>query len=293
MPKARLELARFVSNPRILSPVRLPNSATRAKVKTCLLLLFPHRIAKMEADQEKAEFKSSTSPSLGQTLKEVFQESIRSVPWVFRRVSLQFAVYWIPFIIVVIVLINQVPAFSNSPIMKSIFITGLHFLDKCFIIFLVPYLVYAFLNQNQKESIPKFKNFVAENIFPLVINHIKAAFVILAYLLLLIVPGVIKAIRLAFVTQATFFDEEFKSGGSALKASQKTVKGSFFTIVCLMLFVGVVVYFLISKGLFLLIPLERGHLVRDILDYIYQFYAGAFASLLMTQAYFILKRLKG
>ena len=206
-------------------------------------------------------------------VKIISRESISSTPWVFKEFTFKFSIFWIPIALLILYYCKSFFDFEASPPLASLVTYGLHFIAGCFTIFIVPYFVFVFLHKEGKlefsgelsESLTqksqfKFKDFLTENIFPLVINKIKAVFILFAYFLLPIIflvvvriaklsliveilayfffiPGIIKFFRFAFITQATFFDEDYKQGKiSALKASHNTTKGYLFLILAILIF---------------------------------------------------------
>ena len=246
-------------------------------------------------------------------IKEVWVESLRCTPWVFKKLTLSFGLVWLPIIIVVTILLNLFgfgefpihPALSHPTINFSIkdgLYSGFHLFELCFTIFIVPYFVYAFIKKEKGESVIKFRDFIAETVFPLVINHIKTFFVIFAFFLLLIIPGLIKVLRLFFVTQATFFDEDcLKKQKSALKASHSLTKGHLGTLILFMLLYFV---FIIAASALSAIPAAllafsfeaAGEIAsssaKDIVIYGADFYEKSFSLILTTQLYFALSKAK-
>ena len=111
------------------------------------------------------------NPTRQQIFSKAFKLSIETAPFVFKNVNRTFAFYWVPFMILVLFILNFF--FGNLPFkvpLASVF-------DKIFTIFIIPYWVYAFL---RKESALPFWDFIAENVTPLVINYLKTFFVIIS-----------------------------------------------------------------------------------------------------------------
>ena len=105
-----------------------------------------------------------------QIFSKVFKLSIETVPFVFKNVNRTFALYWIPFMVFILFILNFF--FGSLPF--KILIAS--FFDKMFTIFIIPYWVYAFL---RKESALPFWDFVTENVTPLVVNYLKTFFVVI------------------------------------------------------------------------------------------------------------------
>ena len=269
---------------------------------------------------------ASQPPGEWSVFTEVFRESLRSAPWVFKKATLNFGLIWIFFAAPAIILINyfglgDFPAFPalesilserlsshsgagrGGPFsVKNMMLFNIHLLELCFIIFIVPYFVYAFINKEKGRDAVKFRDFAAATVFPLVINHIKAFFVILGFFVLLIIPGVIKYFRLAFVTPATFFDEDcLKKRQSALQASSELTKGHFWKVVLFFLSIFLLslvfsalasltggLLFLPFKGMSLLAA-ESG---TDIFVYGCNFYKTCFVLTASTHFYFALVKIK-
>ena len=155
-------------------------------------------------------------------LKPTFGQTLRSYPFVFKKISIYFGIYFF--------------------LLSSLFYAGGHFLFNLsetnfqtqnlfyfslpllfahlFLIFMIPYYGYHYNTQ----SAPPFWDFIGNKVWPLILNQIKAVFVILFFLLLLIVPGIYKAIRLFFLTETVFFD---KNPGGFLKKTGQCSKGYF------------------------------------------------------------------
>ena len=164
---------------------------------------------------------------------------------------------------------------------------SLLWVGKAFVIFMAPYYVGKYC---QKAEITPFWPFIRENVWPLTFNHIKSACWILLYLILLIVPGLYKAIRYSFVTQATFFDKKQKS---ALQASSQTTKGFFWplaVLAVLSLIFPVLLNFLIKKGAFLsFLPSIWQKIFSGELHIIVSFFWDCFYLSFLTHLYFELK----
>ncbi len=252
----------------------------------------------MNASKE-ISMNSRTKISLISGIRQIFQESFKCLPFVFKKTTLNFASIWFPLAILCIVTMKmQFPdTSSGAPIeayITQILKMGLNLIGHCFIIFIVPYYVFVFLNKKKNKSTVNFWDFLSENMFPLVVNHIKTTFTIICFILLLIIPGIIKALQLALVTQATFFDEDYKNDKiSALKASKQTTKG-FLTGILLLIGFTLTLH-LISKPLFSILKIVFSEqmipvVFIDVAVFLTTFYISCFSLILMTQTYFVLKQ---
>lgn len=231
-----------------------------------------------------------------ETLTHIFRDSFLCSPFVFKQIFSTFCVFWFPVVFIIFFMLGMLD--GNSLMGQYLSTQGsflIPALEACFTIVLVPYFVFKFVD---KQKVMPFWDFVADSAFPLVINHIKALLIIILHLCLLIVPGVIKGIRLIFVTQATFFGKEYK-GVSALKFSEQLVKNFFWGIVLLILSI-------IALRLFALAPfltIEKAFHIKavggmpyatfQLVKYFFEFFIRCFSLILITQAFFILKKKKG
>ena len=249
----------------------------------------------MSASKE-SNMNSRTNISLFSTIREIFQESFDCLPFVFKKTTVYFGYIWFPLAILIIILFHQSFPHSSgnnfiSSSIHSMFSMSLHLIGHCFIIFLVPYFVLAFLNQKSNKPTLPMKDFISENMFPLVVNHIKTTFTILLFFLLLILPGIIKGFQLALVTQVTFFDDQYKNGNaSALKISQKLTKGFLFGI-AIITFIMTILPFILSP-FYMVISLTNAlpFALISVLKFLSTFYLNCFGLILLTQAYFVLKK---
>ena len=161
-------------------------------------------------------------------------------------------------------------------------------LSKVFTVFMIPYYAY----KKSQGLVPPFWIFIKEAVWPVVINHIKAFFVILCFCLLIIIPGLYKMIRYTFLTETVLFDSFYrKESRSALKMADKTTRGYFMLIVfftlltlclnlCLKIAEGLV------AGQLFFLPL----FIKSILVLITGFYMSCFILLFKCQFYFELKK---
>ena len=216
-----------------------------------------------------------------------------SSPWVLKKLNSSFAFYYLSFAIICLFLAYTFwfpPGFELARyVMPSLFVM----VGMAFAVFLTPYYVRQY---NEQGSTEPFKHFVRDNVTALVVNQIKKFLFILLYSLLLIIPGIIKCIRLTFVTQTTFFEKTGQEGQlSALKASQDLTKG-FFWPLCLTLvsvFLGITGVSMLLKFILKLILAGSNNpilsLINDGFGLTMDFYFHNLALIFMTQLYFSLK----
>ena len=220
-------------------------------------------------------------------LFSTFKKSLKAGPFVLKKVSVYFGFYFLALSFLLLLSLQSYlfteghSGLSSEKLIQG----GLVFFSKIFTVFMVPYYTFKY---NGEGANKKFWDFIRDNIWPLVINHIKAFFVILLFLLLLIVPGIYKIIRLTFLTETVFFDEKYKeSSVSALKQADKVTRGRFWLIIC---------FFIIWIGfniLFSLIPLDfLPYPLKSFFLLIINFYMSCFLLLVKTQFYFELKKEK-
>ena len=262
----------------------------------------------------KTEVKNTTTDKLPvkQIIKETLETTKRSSPWILKNLTLYFACYYIP---LAIAFLWTAYAFWFPPVPARMFLSLLiTMMGMAFAIFITPYYVYRF-NENEKETSNKsfhreapentqesssgsFWDFVKENVTPLVINYIKKSFVILGYFLLLIVPGLVKIVRLTFVTQATFFDPDCQKGKlSALKASHDLTKGFFVSLVVLFVFMfiglgGLSVVLEYSLKLIFGSESNFSSSVVESFGLVISFYMQNLVLIFITQLYFSLRKAK-
>ena len=221
-----------------------------------------------------------------------FQECRSSVFWALKKLTLTFGLIWLPFS--ALVLFSAGFLLSGFPL-DSIKLS-LSLFEKCFTIFLVPYFAYKFLQNKEGVSVESFNDFLAETIVPLIIASIKAVFVVIGYLCLLIVPGIIKGLRLSLLTYTVFFDPRVRGQRiSPLKAAQETTKGALLSILGVYLVLG-----LTGKVLakLLLFALKLGVTDEDIfltasaetLTYFFEFYWRSFEYVFITCFFLILQK---
>ena len=129
------------------------------------------------------------------------------------NISFYFGIYFLVFGCVILAI------FQNS---SSLAFDLLLILSPFFIPFIVPY--YAF--KYSQGAVPKFWDFFRDNIWLMILAHIKTLFVISFFSLLLILPGLYKYIHLSFYTETVLFDKHTQ-GGASLKQTQHNAQGYF------------------------------------------------------------------
>jgi len=247
----------------------------------------------MSASQESS-VNSHTRPRTFSLIYEILKDSFECLSFVLIKTTLYVASLWLPIAIVCILILYQFgfSTLDDSFVEYIRLILGwaISLIAYCFLIFIVPYYVFVFHNQKNRKTTVGFWDFISENIFPLVVNHIKATVQIWLFLLLLIIPGIIKALQLALVTQVTFFEEDYKNNKiSALKSSKQISKGYLWIILLLILIpilIGLGISFVIIRDLNTIAP----KMLIDIIQVISKFYINCIALILMTQAYFVFKK---
>lgn len=262
----------------------------------------------------KNKVRAADKPPVKQIIKEALEAAKNSSPWVFKKLTLYFACYYIP-LAIAFLWTAYAFWFPSSFNLARMFLPWLITMTgMAFAIFITPYYVYRF-NEKKKGALNKsflreapenaqtsssgsFWDFVRENVTPLVINHIKKFFVILGYLFLFIVPGLVKMARLTFVTQTTFFDPDCRQGKlSALRASHELTKGFFVSLVILFAFIFIGLG-IISEGLKYSLKLIFGsegafsHSIVGSFDLVVSFYMQNLVLIFLTQLYFSLKKAK-
>lgn len=149
-----------------------------------------------------------------------FKNSLKSLPFVFKKTSIYFGFYYLAFSALVLLLLRHSPQ-AFSPAITTL----LTLLAHSFLVFIVPYYTYK---QAKGPNIRPFWIFIQNSVWSLVLNYIKAFFILLFFFILLIIPGIYKSIRYFFIAQTVFFDELYKREGlSPLKGSDKTSRGHF------------------------------------------------------------------
>ena len=205
-----------------------------------------------------------------------FKPSLKFSLSVLKDMTLYFGLYFLAFSLVILFFFQNSPDFSNIEL-------GLLFVSHAFTAFIIPYYAY----KSSQGAVPKFWDFIKENIWPMVLANIKAFFIILLFLILLIIPGFYKMARLAFLAETVLFD---KAPSSTLKQAQYNTKNYFWAVV--LLIIGpITIGFLISSlaELILLSSFKPLKLMGFILD----FYIGCFFLLWKCQFFFEIKKQRG
>ena len=208
------------------------------------------------------------------------KKSLKTAPLVLKDLSLYFGLYFLASSFLALVILTFILPFDlNSGFVKYKTIVGfLVALSQMFTVFIIPYYCYKYTHEN----CPPFWGFIANTVMPLLFAHIKAAFVIVLFTLLLIAPGIYKAIRFYFVTESVFFDK--KESKSFLKKADQTSR-PYFWIIFLFFFLtfipGCLKYWLKPSGI-----LSSGILLFCL------FYLSCFIILWKTMLYFEIKKAK-
>lgn len=252
----------------------------------------------MSASQESMNI--CTKPSFSFRLSQIFKETFICLPFVVKQTTFKFCSVWFPIVFLTIGLINYLLLksplnFETEHWLEIYLMAIVQITEKCFIVFIVPYFVSVFRNQQKNKSSTPFWEFISENVFPLFINHVKGLLVILLHGLFFIIPGFIRALRYIFVTQACFFDKDYQTANpSPLRSSLELTKGRFLDI--LFIFFLSIFIFISSKSFFFLInPLLVATTILkpsiDIVKFVIDFYIGVFSLTLITQTYFVFRKL--
>lgn len=220
-----------------------------------------------------------------------FKQSLKSAPYVLKVTHLYFGLYFIIFFIYVFfslphILSSEQDVFPFSSI-HSIIISSI----SCFFLsFIIPYYTYKHF---KGPDIKPFWSFIKKTFWPVIWNyHIKTNLIILFSLLLFIVPGIYKAVRLSFVPETIFFDNLYRKGQiSALKGSDKTTRGYFWPVCLALILTFVLCDTIPSLTLFLLKKYSSFQLItNEIIAFILQFHIDFFVLLFYTHFYFELKQ---
>ncbi|MDE0091920.1 MAG: hypothetical protein OXN83_01380, partial [Oligoflexia bacterium] len=191
-----------------------------------------------------------------------FKQSLKISYAVLKDTSLYFGFYFLAIACLILII------FQASPF--SIFLKwGLSSLSHAFTAFLVPYYAYKY----SQGAVPEFWNFIRENVWPVVFAYIKAFFVILLFLLLLIIPGLYKAVRLSFLTETVLFDKQKQQ--SDLKQANHNTRRHFWLIVLLLISSYFISFLINLIGIF---PFLAG-LFSSLLSFVLTFYLSCFVLL--------------
>ena len=156
-----------------------------------------------------------------------FKQSLKLAPVILKDSSFYFGWHFIVSAFIILLVFKSLFDISSS---MFFLLQAELFLASVFTVFIIPYLCFK---HSQKASLPKFWTFIKDNIWIMVLAHIKAFFVILLFLLLLIIPGIYKAIRFTFVTETVLFDKQAQ--GSILKQANFNTRPYFWKIVLFLL----------------------------------------------------------
>lgn len=243
------------------------------------------------------------SPKLpfNKTLNQIFERSFLSLPYVFKQTILKFGLFWFPIVFALSIFLEYTVSNSSQSVtteyLNRQFSLFLPLFESCFTFFLIPYFVFKFINKQERRPTPSFWSFLSENMYPLVINHLKSTLLIIVYACMLFIPGVVKAIRFSFVNQATFFGKDYAEK-SALKLSHELTRG-FFWGICILFFISLALPDLTRYAFHLsLSPLFdnagfMGKSFFEISKYLISFSVRCFGLILVTQAFFTLREIKG
>ena len=217
------------------------------------------------------------------------KQSFKLAPAVLKDTTLYFGIYFlIPGCILLAVFepssLSQGLSLGPASI-QNLLGPGMLLLSSLFTVFIVPYYTFKY----SQGSAPKFWDFIRDNIWPVTLAHIKASFVILLFLLLLILPGLYKAIRLHFLTETVLFDKQTQK--SAVKQADLNTRGYFWKIILFLTLSSII-------GGLLTIPLKiiaffNPNLFLSLLDFIVGFFLNCFFLLWRIQFFFEIKKKKG
>ena len=231
-------------------------------------------------------------------------QTVKSSPFVLKNITKYFGFYFIGFSLIVVFFVStSLSGQETEHTTTMIYLTemSLLFSAHVFTVFMIPYYAYKYnyvyrgnnaSKYDNKADIRPFWTFISETVWPVVINQIKAFFIILLFLLFLLIPGIYKSIRYTFVTHTVFFDDLYKQGRlSVLKSADKTSRGYFWLIVFL-IFCMYFFTFLLAKLVdisFSFFPL----FVINSLSFIFKLYFSWLIVLFQSQFYFELKKHRG
>lgn len=231
---------------------------------------------------------------MNQILIDSFKQTLKSTPFVFTKITVNFGIYFIGLFFMALLVLDDfslIPLFKEST-KETVEYTTLAFNGLCyiFIIFIIPY--YAYKYDNKGTAITPFWTFLGKTLWPVIINSIKAILIIFLFLLLLIIPGFYKSIRLYFLTQTIFFDDIHKP----LKTTQNTTQGYFWLIALFLLLTYLLTIFLspiLDKKVFEILNLAPSFSSKSVilgLWFFFNFFIYAFIELFKNQFYFAIKK---
>lgn len=227
-----------------------------------------------------------------------FNQTFKTMPFVFKKITVYFGIYFIVLVIIALFVLDNVLPFSlleeNTETTIGLTTAVFNLFCHTFTVFMIPY--YAYKYDNKVMGVKPFWTFIGETVWPVVINQIKALFVILLYCLLLIIPGIYKSIRFSFLTQTVFFDDMYKQGGkSALKTTQNMTQGYFWLIVLLVILNTALVFVLagvVGPMILELLSTQSSFIPQVIMLsfwFFFNFFMYAFIVLFKNQFYFVIK----
>ena len=208
-----------------------------------------------------------------------FKQSLKFAPAVLKDTTLYFGIYFFVLAVVFLALFKN----ASSPSRLN---QGLLFLSSLFTVFIIPY--YAF--KYSQGSVPQFWDFIKENVWPAVFAYIKAFFVILLFLLLLILPGLYKGVRFTFLTETVLFDKQ--SQRSHLKQADFNTRGYFWKIILFFILSGLA-SLILNSLLKTTLAVFGSHFFTAWLSLILLFYLQCFLLLWKTMFFFEIKKQRG
>ena len=237
-----------------------------------------------------------------------FKQSLKFAPKVLKDSTLYFGLYFFAFSLIVLALFKNL---SQSDILNSILL----FLSALFTVFIIPY--YAF--KYSQGTVPKFWDFIRDNIWPVALSHIKAFFVILLFAMpsivafsilavfyktnllitflaflaglpLLILPFY-KNIRFSFLTETVLFDKQKQK--SFLKQADSNTRGFFWKLILLFILSGLFSFVLGWSFKKILTSLFGSSFFTTWLSLILLFYLQCFYLLWKINLFFKIKKQKG
>ena len=211
------------------------------------------------------------------------KNSFKFAPAVLKDATLYFGVYFFAFALAILLLFKNSFTSSLSIVLLN---PALLFFSSLFTVFIVPY--YAFKYSQGKT--PKFWDFIRDNIWLVVFSHIKALFIILLFLFLLIVPGLYKSLRFAFLTETVLFDKQTQR--SLLKQANLNTRKYFWKILLFFTLSGTASY-LLNLLLKITLLVLGSHFFVTWLNVILLFFCQCFFLLWKSMLFFEIKKEKG
>ena len=213
-----------------------------------------------------------------------FKKTLDSLS-VLKTISFNFGFYFFGVSFLVLFLFSLMVSKEYLGFLSAFLSPSLLFLSHAFTVFIIPYYAYKKLYDSPA---PDFWEFISKTVFPLIIAHIKAFLVIFLFCLLLIIPGIYKAIRFSFLSQTVFFDSN--RSHSPLKTADQLTRGFFWPIVLYLIialcFSSILYSF--NKLLFSNLPF----FLKSSLNLVISFYISCFFILWKNLFYFEIKKFK-